>query len=69
MAFEPNKITKEHVLAAIEKIEQEGILLINSTRWMPQKRICTPHGIANTRTPKKRKPRFVGEVRNFRHCG
>lgn len=33
MAFEPSKITREHVLAAVKKIEEEKILLWPSTRW------------------------------------
>ena len=33
MAFKPNEITKEHVLKAIEKIENENIALIPPTRW------------------------------------
>jgi hypothetical protein len=34
MAFEPKNITRDHVLKAIEKIEAEGIGLINSTKWL-----------------------------------
>lgn len=34
MAFEPKKITREHILSAITKIETEGIGLIDSTRWL-----------------------------------
>lgn len=34
MAFEPKNITRDHVLKAIEKIETEGIGLIDSTRWL-----------------------------------
>ncbi|MBE8723383.1 AAA family ATPase [Flavobacterium hungaricum] len=33
MIFRPNDITKEHVLKAIEKIENENIQLIPPTRW------------------------------------
>ncbi len=34
MAFEPKKITKEHIISAITKIETEGVELIDSTRWL-----------------------------------
>ena len=34
MAFEPKNIKPDHVLKAIEKIEAEGIGLIDSTRWL-----------------------------------
>jgi len=34
MAFEPRKITREHILSAITKIETEGVELIDSTRWL-----------------------------------
>ena len=33
MEFNPNDITSEHVLKAIQKIEKESILLIPPTRW------------------------------------
>ncbi|MFD3003849.1 McrB family protein [Pontibacter toksunensis] len=33
MAFEPNKITKEHIRNAVSRIKEEGIDLIPSTRW------------------------------------
>lgn len=33
MAFEPKKITRENVLAAVERIIQENIKLQHSTRW------------------------------------
>ncbi|UCS93775.1 AAA family ATPase [Echinicola marina] len=33
MAFEPEKITKDHILKAIEKIKQEKLDLNPSTRW------------------------------------
>ena len=33
MAFTPNLITKDHILKAIEKIENEAIVLIPPTRW------------------------------------
>lgn len=33
MAFEPSKITREHVWAAVKKIEEEKIPLWPSTRW------------------------------------
>ncbi len=34
MAFEPNKITREHVEAAVKKIEGEGIQLKSSTKYL-----------------------------------
>jgi len=34
MVFEPKKITKEHVLKAIERINKENIRLKTSTRWL-----------------------------------
>lgn len=34
MAFQPENNTKEHVQKAIEKIEHEGIELIDSTKWL-----------------------------------
>lgn len=34
MAFEPKNITRDHILKAIDKIEADGIGLINSTRWL-----------------------------------
>jgi len=34
MAFEPKKITKDHILSAITKIETKSIELIDSTRWL-----------------------------------
>ena len=34
MPFEPKKITREHVLQAVKRIEGEDIPLISSTRWL-----------------------------------
>lgn len=34
MAFKPNEITAEHILAAVAKIEREQLILTPSTRWL-----------------------------------
>jgi 5-methylcytosine-specific restriction protein B len=34
MAFSPGEITKEHVLKAVQKIEEQSIILIPSTDWL-----------------------------------
>jgi len=33
MTFEPSKVTKEHILKALKKIEDDKIELIPSTKW------------------------------------
>lgn len=33
MSYSPNEISREHVLAAVKKIEKNGLDLINGTRW------------------------------------
>lgn len=56
MAFNPNQITKEHILKAIEKIENEGIVLIPPTRWNVE--------INNKKYPPKEVMRYAHQQMN-----
>lgn len=56
MAFRPNEITKEHVLSAIEKIEQQSLVLKASTRWLVE--------INGKRYPPKEVMRYAHEQLN-----
>lgn len=56
MAFEPNSITKNHVLSAIKKIESEEIPLFKSTRWLVE--------VNNATYPPKEVMRYAHEEMN-----
>lgn len=59
MAFNPNGITKQHVLDAVDKIESEKIPLIKSTRWLVE--------IINMTYPPKDIMRYAHEQMNGEH--
>lgn len=56
MAFTPNQITKDHILKAIEKIENEAIVLIPPTRWNVE--------INNKKYPPKEVMRYAHQQMN-----
>ncbi len=56
MAFTPNQITKDHILKAIEKIENEAIILIPPTRWNVE--------INNKKYPPKEVMRYAHQQMN-----
>ena len=56
MAFTPNLITKDHILKAIEKIENEAIVLIPPTRWNVE--------INNKKYPPKEVMRYAHQQMN-----
>ena len=59
MNFEPKKITREHVLSGVQRIENEGVSLIASTRWLVE--------INGKSYPPKEIMRYAHEEMNGEH--